>query len=204
MNNNSPLPIANLVAPACSWVVDPFRLVVGEVYDSGVRRWPGQELILTTEGCLALVTSVDPTPAQVHEFRTAEAYFAWVETRHNGILVCRFGTSRWQTMSYNPHRDTPDGKSAGMPAVAAGQRLPVAIGFAGGGDDPVLAVRTLHWPEHFVSTVAATVRRLLARRFDAAQTRNESNCLYLYVRDEKLVERAVSSVRVGAAEGDNG
>jgi hypothetical protein len=193
-----------VAAAECRPAVDPLRLAVGEVYDSGIRRWPGQELILTTKRCLALVTYIQPTPAQIDEFCTAEAVFAWIDTRHNGILACRFGVSLWQVLSFNPHRDTPEGKTAGVPDIAAGQRLPFSVGLAEHGEAPVLAIRTVEWPEHFAATVGATVRRLVAQPYDAENTINESNCLYLYVGAEKLVQRAVTTVKVTAAEGDHG
>ncbi len=202
MNLDDQPAIEAVSAPACRWV-DPLRLAVGDVYDSGIRRWPGRELILTTERCLILADYLTPTPEQIHEFLTAEVCFAWVDTRHNGILCYRFGSSPWTMMPFNPHRDTPEGTTAGVPDVEAGQHLPVAIGLADG-EAPVLAVRTVAWPEHFASTVHATVRRLAAQRYDPDNTVNESNCLYLDVGAERLVQRAVSVVRVSAAEGDTG
>jgi len=177
-------------------VPDPLRLAVGEVYDSGIQRWPGQELILTTEGCIALVDYIAADAAQFREFRTAETCFAWVDTRYNGILCYRFGASPWMMMPFNPHRDTPRDKTPGVPDVAAGRSLPVVVGLADC-ESPVLAVRMVEWPEHFVQTVGATVRRLAAQRFDAEMTVNESNCLYLDVGADRLVRRASSSVSAG-------
>ena len=106
-------------------------------------------------------------------------------------------------MPFNPHRDTPRDKTPGMPGVAAGRSLPVVVGPADC-ESPVLAVRTVEWPEHFVSAVGATVRRLAAQPFDAEMTVNESNCLYLDGGAERLAKRAISSIRVRAAEGDHG
>lgn len=119
---------------------------VGEVYDSGIQRWPGPELILTTEGCALLVDYIRPSPEQIDEFTTADAHFAWVDGRHNGILCYRFGDSPWKMNPFNPHRDTPPEKVPGIPAVAPRQRLSVAVGLADGGESPVLAVRWSNGP----------------------------------------------------------
>ncbi|MDF3337360.1 hypothetical protein P3H80_08010 [Mycolicibacterium septicum] len=170
------------------YVADPLRLRVGEVYDSGVQRWPGQELVLTTEGCVLLV-DIAPTPEQIDEFHTAAAHFAWVDGRHNGILCCRFGTLPWGFFPFNPHRDTPREKTPGMPEVAPRDHLAVAAGLARG-ESPVLAVRVVEWPEHFVNAVGATVARLTAQPFDPEAAVNESNWLYLSVGAERLVQRA--------------
>jgi hypothetical protein len=178
-------------------VPDPLRLAVGEVYDSGIQRWPGKELILTTEGCIVLVDYIAPAPGQIREFQTAQPCFAWVDTRHNGILRYRFGASPWMMMPFNPHRDTPRDKTPGMPDVAVGRSLPIVIGLADC-ESPVLAVRTVQWPEHFVDTVGATARRLTAQPFDAEMTVNEYNCLYLDGGADRLVQRASSSIRAGA------
>lgn len=173
--------------------VDPLRLRVGEDYDSGIRRWPGQELILTTQGCLMLVDCPAPTPEKIAEFATSTAYFAWFEGRHNGILCFRFGDTPWHFMPFNPHRDTPAGMVPGPPAIMPGQGLPIAMGFAD--CSPVLAVRVVHWPDHFVAAVRATIARLAAQPFDADQTVNESNNLYLYVGSRRLAQRAAVSIR---------
>lgn len=170
-------------------MADPLRLHVGESYDSGIRRWPGQELVLTTEGCVLLVDYTSPTPEQIDEFKTAAAHFAWVDARDNGILCYRFGTSSWKMIPFNPHRDTPPEKIPGMPPVAPGHHLPVAVGLAES-ESPVVAVRVVKWPEHFASAVGATVKRLTAQSFDADNTVNESNLLYLSVGAERLVQRA--------------
>lgn len=168
---------------------DLLRLRVGEVYDSGIRRWPGQELVLTTDGCVLIVDYLAPTPQQIAEFQTAAANFAWVDARHNGILCCRFGDSPWEMLPFNPHRDTPAGKTPGMPAVATGRHLNIAVGLTSG-ESPVLAVRSARWPEHFVSSVDATVARLAAQPFGAEATVNESNYLYISVGAERLAQRA--------------
>jgi hypothetical protein len=170
-------------------MADPLRLRTGESYDSGIQRWPGQELILTTEGCVLLVDYISPTPEQIDEFQTADAHFAWVDGRHNGILCFRFGGSPWNGISFNPHRDTPPEKIPGMPVVAPGRYLDVAVGLADS-ESPVLAVRMVKRPEHFVSAVGATVTRLAAQSFNADGTVNERNSLYVFVVAERLVQRA--------------
>lgn len=170
-------------------MADPLRLVVGEPYDSGVQRWPGQELVLTTEGCVLLADYLAPTQEQIDEFMTAEAHFAWVDARHCGILCYRFGASSWKFVAFNPHRDTPAEKVPGLPAVEPGQRLRVAVGLADG-ESPVLAVRTVTWPQFFVSAVAATVQRLAAQPLEPGETTNESNFLYVFVGPEQLAQRA--------------
>ena len=171
------------------WRADPLRLRVGECYDSGVRRWPGQELILTTDGCVVLVDRPSFTAERIDEFRTAAVRFAWVDGRHNGFLCWRFGTSPWDFLPFNPHRDTPDDMTAGTPAIEPGHTVSVAIGLAKV-DEPVLAVRIVEWPEHFVSAVGATVTRLAAQRYDAETAINEANTLYLSVGAERLAQRA--------------
>ncbi|MFN6554688.1 hypothetical protein ACP6C3_31090 [Mycolicibacterium septicum] len=148
------LPVLRPAAEAVC-TVDPLRLRVGEVYDSGVRRWPGQELVLTTEGCV-LIVDIAPTPEQLDQFHTAEARFAWGDGRHHGILSCRFGSMPWEFFLFNPQRDTPAGKTPGMPAVMPGSHVDVAVGLARG-EQPVTAIRTVQWPEYFASAVAATV-----------------------------------------------
>lgn len=169
-------------------MADPLRLRVGEVYDSGVRRWPGQELVLTTEGCV-LIVDIAPTPDQLDQFHTAEARFAWGDGRHNGILCCRFGSMPWEFFPFNPHRDTPAGKTPGTPAVTPGSYDDVAVGLAGA-EQPVTAVRMVRWPEYFASAVAATVTRLAAQSLDTEATVDEANDLYLYVGAERLAQRA--------------
>lgn len=170
--------------------MDPLRLRVGEVYDSGIRRWPGQELVLTTDGCVVLVAPLELTPESITAFSTADAHFAWIDARHNGILCCRFGSGPWEFLPFNPHRDTPPVKTPGMPPVAPGQHLDVALGIVSGGESPVLATRIAPLPEHFVSAVGTTVARLTAQSFDAEATVNESNYLYLHLSAEQLVQRA--------------
>ncbi|BBX30462.1 hypothetical protein GCM10009632_05920 [Mycolicibacterium alvei] len=169
---------------------DPLRLRVGEVYDSGIRRWPGQELVLTTDGCVVLINPLDLTPEKISEFATADAHFAWIDARYNGILCCRFGSAPWEFLPFNPHRDTPHGKTPGMPAVEPRHRLAIPVGLISGGEAPVLAIRMVALPEHFVSAVRATVKRLAAQSFDADATVNESNYLYMDFRGERLVQRA--------------
>lgn len=174
--------------PPAGFVADPLRVRVGEVYDSGVQRWPGQELVLTTEGCV-LIVDIAPTPEQIAEFRTADAHFAWFEGRYNGILCCRFGDLPWEFLSFNPHRDTPAEKIPGMPEAGSGTGVGVAVGLANG-EEPVAAVRRVQWPEHFVSAVSATIARLVARPMNAAAAANESNWLYMSVGAERLAQRA--------------
>ncbi|OBG21592.1 hypothetical protein A5768_26175 [Mycolicibacterium fortuitum] len=183
-------PDGNDDATTCSQGADPLRLRVGEVYDSGIRRWPGQELVFTTEGCVVLINPLDLTPEKIAEFATVDAHFAWIDARYNGILCCRFGSAPWEFLPFNPHRDTPEGKTTGMPAVEPRQRLAVAVGLIEGGESPVLAIRKVALPEHFVSAVRATVERLATQPFDAEATVNESNYLYMHFRAERLVQRA--------------
>lgn len=177
-------------AITCSQSTDPLRLRVGEVYDSGIRRWPGQELVLTTEGCVVLINPLDLTPEKISAFATADAHFAWIDGRYNGILCCRFGSAPWEFLPFNPHRDTPHGMTPGMPAVEPQQRLAVPVGLIRGGESPVLAIRVVALPEHFVSAVRATVKRLATQSFDAEATVNESNYLYMHFTAERLVQRA--------------
>jgi len=108
---------------------------------------------------LLLVDEVSPTAEKIVEFETAQAQFAWIEGRHNGILLYRFGETPWNSLSFNPHEDTPPGMSAGLPSVESRQYLAVSVGLADVDRAPVVAVRTVRWPEHFASTIAATVRR---------------------------------------------
>ncbi|MEV6218588.1 hypothetical protein [Nocardia sp. NPDC051833] len=171
-------------------MADPLRLHVGGYYDSGTQRWPGPELILTTEGCLLLVDQTSPTAEQVAEFETAEAQFAWLDTRHNGTLLYRFGESSWKCLSFNPHEDTPPGRSPGTPTVQIRRHLPVLVGLADVDRSPVLAVRTVLWPEYFVSAIGATVLRLAEQAFDHDSRINEANYLYSFVGSERLVQRA--------------
>jgi hypothetical protein len=171
-------------------VPDPLRLFVGGYYDSGIQRWPQAELILTSEGCLLLTDRIAPTPEQIDEFETAEAQFAWLDARHNGLLSYRFGDSPWDYVPFNPHVDTPPGTRPGIPAVAPRQHLTVQIGLAGIDRTPVLAVRTVQWPEHFTSVIGATIRRLAEQPFDPASTRDEAISLHCFVGVERLVQRA--------------
>ncbi|MEC3953963.1 hypothetical protein VMT65_13080 [Nocardia sp. CDC153] len=171
-------------------MADPLQLCVGSYYDSGIQRWPGAELVLTTEGCLLLVDQVSPTAEQIAEFETAQAEFAWIEGRHNGILLYRFGETPWKSVPFNPHEDTPPGMSAGLPSVEFRQRLAVSVGLADVDRAPVVAVRTIRWPEHFASTISATVRRLARRSFDHAARIDEANYLHLFVGNERLPQRA--------------
>ena len=186
-----------VLLPPAGFVADPLRVRVGEVYDSGVQRRPGQELVLTTEGCV-LIVDIAPTPEQIAEFRTADAHFAWFGGRYNGILCCRFGGLPWEFLPFNPHRDTPAEKTPGMPEAALGTGVDVAVGLAGG-ERPVVAVRRVEWPGHFVSAMGATIARLVARPFDAEAAVNESNWLYMSVGAERLAQRAavwaVSAIR---------
>ncbi len=177
-------------ATPSSRAADPLQLRIGEVYDSGIRRWPGQELVLTTQGCVVLIDPLDLTPQKINEFTTADAHFAWIDARHSGILCCRFGSTPWEFLPFNPHRDTPQGKTAGMPAVGPGQRLDVAVGLINGGESPVLAIRRVALPEYFVSAIRTTVERLATQSFDAEATVNESNYLYMHFTAERLVQRA--------------
>ncbi|WP_036444748.1 hypothetical protein [Mycobacterium kansasii] len=170
-------------------MAEPLRLRVGEHYDSGVRRWPGQELVLTTGGCVLLVEYVSVTPARLSEFQAADAHFAWVDARYNGILCFRFGAAPWTMIPFNPHRDTPPQRVPGLPEVARGGHLAVAVGLAES-ESPVLAVRVVEWPHGFVSAVAATVARLAAQPFQSRETVDESNFLFVFVGPEELAQRA--------------
>jgi|GEM_PF-4452794 len=138
---------------------------------------------------------------------TADAFFAWIDTCRNGILCDTFASSPSTMRPFNPHRDTPD-PGVGVQTspifldVAAGQHLRVAVRVIAG-VSPVPAGVTVAWPEHFARTVHVTVTRLAAQRHDADSTVNESNCLYLCVGAEKLVQRAVNVVGGCALEGSN-
>lgn len=163
------------------FVADPLRLSVGGYYDSGIQRWPGAELVLTTEGCVLLVDQTSPTAEQIAEFETAQAHFAWFDGRYNGILLYRFGETPWNISAFNPHEDTPPGMIAGLPPVESRQHLAVSVGLADVDRAPVVAVRTIRWPEHFASAISATVRRLDLQDFDHASRIDEANYLYLFV-----------------------
>ncbi|MBU3060938.1 hypothetical protein KO481_05295 [Nocardia sp. NEAU-G5] len=171
-------------------MADPLRLRVGGYYDSGIQRWPGAELILTIEGCLLLVDQISPTAEQIAEFETAQAQFAWLDGRHNGILLYRFGEASWTGLPFNPHEDTPPGMSAGLPRVESRQHLAVSVGLADVDRAPVVAVRTIRWPERFVSAISATVLRLTQQDFDHASRIDEANYLHLFVGNERLAQRA--------------
>lgn len=163
---------------------------VGEYFDSGVKRWPGQELILTDARCVLIVDRADPTPQQIDEFETAAAHFAWTDVRYNGILSYRFGAMPWHCIPFNPHRDNPPGAIPGLPATAPHQWLPVPVGLVDL-ESPVLAVRLVNWPEHFVSAIRSTVERLAAQLYEAEATVNESNSFYLEIGAERLAQRGV-------------
>lgn len=53
-----------------------------------------------------------------------------VGARHNGILLYRFGGASWNSLSFNPHEDTPPGMSAGLPVVESRRHLTVSVGLA--------------------------------------------------------------------------
>jgi len=169
-------------------MVDPLRLAVGEAYDSGVKRWPGQELVLTTEGCVVLIAPVSASAHQVQQFQTADAQFAWIDCRHNGFLCCRFGDLGWEFLPFNPHRDTPHGMCPGVP-VMPGEHLRVAVGLAEI-DGPVLATRTVTWPDDFAAAISATVTRLVGQSFDSDAAADEANFLYVFEGAERLAQRA--------------
>jgi hypothetical protein len=169
---------------------DPLQLLVGDYYDSGIQRWPGAELVLTTDGGLFLVDMKSPAPAQIEEFSTAAMQFAWLDARHNGVLCYRFGESAWQHHTFNPHCDTPPGTQAGLPKVESGQSFSLLVGLADVDRTPVLAVRKVRWPEHFASTVRMTLARLAGQPYDDAMRVNECNDLHLFVGSERLARRA--------------
>ncbi|SEA30493.1 MULTISPECIES: hypothetical protein [unclassified Mycobacterium] len=170
-------------------MVDPLRLAVGEVYDSGIKRWPGQELVLTTEGCVVLVACVSASAYQIRKFQKADIEFAWIDCPHNGILCCRFGDLDWEFLPFNPHRDTPNGMSPGVPTAASGECPSIAVGLAEI-DGPVLATRTVTWPDDFAAVVAATVTRLAGQSFDSDAAADEANLLYVFEGAERLAQRA--------------
>ncbi|MEV0335627.1 hypothetical protein [Nocardia sp. NPDC050717] len=176
---------------------DPLSLRLGDYFDAGLRRWPGPELILTTDGGLFLMDVVSPTPADIANFSTGAMEFAWLDARHHGVLCYRFGDGAWQHYAFAPHRDTPPGAVAGLPEVGLGQTLAVSLGLADVDRTPVLAVRTAEWPEHFVGAVRATLARLVARPVDSAQLVDESNDLHLSVGSERIARRAGVQCRCG-------
>lgn len=189
---------------------EPLRLEAGQYYDSGVRRWPGTELILTTDGVLLVVDYLSPTPEltldqivhppepfiptpdeippiaqQIEQFE-GRAEFAWVDAEYNGILCYRFGATPWRSIAHHPHRDTPPGKTPGLPALQPSDELPVAVGLG----EPIQCVRTVKWPESFVNAVRATVVRLIEQHFQARETLDEANFLYVFERSQGLARRA--------------
>ncbi|MEU8899391.1 hypothetical protein [Nocardia sp. NPDC048505] len=176
---------------------DPLRLLVGDFYDSGIQRWPGSELVLTTEGGLFLIDANSPSREQIAEFDSAPAQFAWLDARHHGILCYRFSRSPWQHYAYNPHDDTPPGKIAGLPTVESGQTLTFRLGLAEVDATPVLAVRTVRWPEHFVSALRATIDRLVQQQSEKDIRIDENNDFHLFVGSERIARRAGVRCRVG-------
>ncbi|GEM30509.1 hypothetical protein NN3_15160 [Nocardia neocaledoniensis NBRC 108232] len=176
---------------------DPLSLRLGSYFHSGLRRWPGSELILTTDGGLFHVDVVAPTPADITDFDTAAMEFAWTEARHHGVLCYRFGERPWQHYAFNPHRDTPPGVVAGLPEIGPGETLSVTLGLAEVDRTPVLAVRTAEWPEHFVGAVRATLARLAAQSVDSALLVGECDDLHLFVGSERIAQRAGVRCRCG-------
>ncbi|MFJ4654835.1 hypothetical protein ACIP5Y_26480 [Nocardia sp. NPDC088792] len=75
-----------------------------------------------------------------------------------------------------------------MPADSV--HLAVSVGLADVDRAPVVAVRTIRWPENFASTISATVRRLARQDFDHASRIDEANYLHLFVGNERLAQRA--------------
>ncbi|WP_280302415.1 hypothetical protein [Nocardia neocaledoniensis] len=176
---------------------DPLSLRLGDYFDSGVRRWPGSELILSTRVGLFLIDIVSPAPTDIEDFTTAAIEFAWTDARHHGVLCYRFGERPWQHYAFNPHRDTPPGVVAGLPGIGPGETLTVTLGLADVDSTPVLAVRAAEWPEHFVGAVRATLARLVAQSVDSAMLVGESNDLHLFVGSERIARRAGVRCRCG-------
>ncbi|WP_067545036.1 hypothetical protein [Nocardia crassostreae] len=169
---------------------DPLKLLVGDHYDSGIQRWPGSELILTTDGGLFLMSVNAPTSAQIAEFSASAMQFAWYDARYHGILCYRFGESPWQHYAFNPHDDTPPGTVADLPAIEPGQTQTFSFGLAEADRTTVLAVRKVQWPEHFVTAVRATVARLVAESSDKTVRIDENNEFHLFVGSERIARRA--------------
>ncbi|MFI5781249.1 hypothetical protein [Nocardia sp. NPDC051570] len=145
---------------------------------------------MTTEGCVFVVDYISPTSEQIDEFETAEAQFAWLDTRHNGILCYRIGETAWESIPFNPHTDTPPETSPGVPTIEPGQHLTLPVGLADIDRSPVLAVRTIRWPEYFISAIHATVHRLAAQPLDADRRINEANYLHRFVGSERMARQA--------------
>ncbi|MEU2253425.1 hypothetical protein ABZ540_09640 [Nocardia xishanensis] len=99
-------------------------------------------------------------------------------------------TVAWRHYAFNPYHDTPPGTTAGLPNVEPGQSLALYLSLAEADSTPVLAVRTVQWPEHFVSAVRATLTRLAAQPKDDAVRIDENNGLHLFVGSERLAHRA--------------
>lgn len=198
----------------------PLRLRIGEYYDSGNKRWPGTELILTTEGCLLYVEylsyAAEPTldeiapsaapftlrpdviPSANEQIKVFDddVELAWVDAEHNGILCYRFGDTPWRSIAHNPHRDTPAGYSPGLPIAEPARHISFAVGLGA----PIQCVRLIDWPYSLVAAVRATVGRLVARPFDAQVAVDEANFLCVFERSEGLAQRAQAKVLIRGRE----